>query len=362
MKKNKMTEFDIHLRQSRKLEHIHHCLQLTDGPKGTGLDDISLIHNCIPDLNLAMIDLQTAVAGIKLSSPIILNAITGGAHDVLDVNRQLAIVARICNIPIAVGSQTAAIEDAAVRETFCVVRQENPQGVVIANLGASANCEAARHAVEMIDANILQIHLNVAQELAMHEGDRDFQGYAEHIKAITSFVSVPVIAKEVGFGIAQEQAKQLVGLGISGIDIGGQGGTNFAAIETARSPHMHASFLDTWGIPTACSLVEVVNAVGSKIDIIASGGIRTAADIVKALALGANAVGIAAPCLRILSMQGLDALITYIKRLQHEVRCIMLLTGAQSIPALRTKPVLIGGQTAHWLYSRGINIEQFARR
>jgi isopentenyl-diphosphate delta-isomerase len=362
MNKNKATEFDVHVRQSRKLEHIHHCLQLTDGPQGTGMDDISLIHNCIPDLNLDTIDLQTDMAGIKLASPIILNAITGGARDVLEVNRQLAIAARVCNIPIAVGSQTAAIEDAAVQETFCVVRQENPQGVVIANLGASVNCEAAQYAVQMIDANALQIHLNVAQELAMHEGDRDFQEYAEHIKDIASSVTVPVIAKEVGFGIAKEQAKQLGGLGISAIDVGGQGGTNFAAIETARSPHTYASFLDTWGIPTACSLVEVATAVGSRIDIIASGGIRTAADIVKALALGANAVGIAAPCLRVLSMQGLEALIEYIRRLQHEVRCIMLLTGAQSIPALRAKPVLIGGRTAYWLINRGINIEQFAQR
>jgi len=349
-------------RQSRKLDHIAYSLKLSDGPGTTGLEDMMLVHNCLPELDLSDIDLRTSVAGLTFSCPIYLNAITGGARDVTDINRQLARAARACDIPMAVGSQAAALEDAAVRESFQVVRDEYPEGILLANISGGATVFEACEAVEMIKADALQIHLNAAQELAMREGDRTFRGCANNIGAIAAQVGVPVIAKEVGFGIAKEQAVQLVRLGAAAIDVGGSGGTNFACIEAARISDTIPSFLGLWGIPTAVSLIEVVTAVGGKTDVLASGGLRSALDLVKALSLGAKAVGIAAPCLQLLQNQGLEALIAYLSNLKFELRCIMLLTGAASITELQHKPLIITGFTEQWLKKRGIDTSCFANR
>lgn len=350
------------LRQSRKLDHISYSMKLNDGPGTTGLEDINLLHNCLPELDITDINLHTSVAGLPFSSPLFLNAITGGARDVTEINRKLAIAARTCNIPMAVGSQAAALEDTAVQESFQVVRQEYPDGILIANVGAGATLDDAYRAMEMIDADALQIHLNVAQELAMQEGDREFRGYAENIRTITTQLNRPVFVKEVGFGIAKEQAKQLQQLGVSAIDIGGSGGTNFARIETARTSDIPNAFLSSWGISTAASLIEVVTMVAEKTDVIASGGFRASEDVVKALSLGAKAVGIAGPCLQVLLTQGLEALIAYLSRLQFELRCVMLLTGSASVEELRNKPVIISGRTEQWLEKRGINTSLFSSR
>lgn len=326
------------------------------------MEDIQLLHNCLPGLNHADIDMRTSVAGLTFPCPLYLNAITGGAPDVAEINRKLAAAARICNMPIAVGSQAAGLEDSSVRESYTVVRDEYPDGLIMANVGGGASVEDAMRAVEMINADALQIHLNVAQELAMSEGDREFRRFEENVAAIAAGLRVPVIAKEVGFGIAREQARKLQLLGVSAIDIGGSGGTNFACIENARTGKEQQSFLHNWGIPTAVSLVEVITAVKNKTDVLASGGIRCSGDIVKALCLGAKAVGIAAPCLQLLLSQGVEALVDYLLSLKSEVMCMMLLTGSASVDELRQKPVIIMGRTERWLEKRGINTSAFAIR
>lgn len=360
MDNHKMSDAVV-LRQSRKLDHINLCLQASDGPGTTGFEDISLIHNCLPDLDLSSINLGTSAFGLNIS-PIILNALTGGTPDVTELNRQLAYAARVCDIPMAVGSQTAAIEDASVRESFAVVRKEHPSGIIIANVGANSTPQAAFKAVDMLKADALQIHLNVAQELAMPEGDRNFRGYANNIKQIVKTLTLPVIVKEVGFGMARQQVLELAAIGVAAIDVGGRGGTNFAAIEAARGLEPENGFLNSWGISTACSLIEAVTTCKANIDIIASGGIREASDIAKALALGATAVGIAAPYLQILISQGVDALISYIKKQQYGLQTMLLLTGADSIRSLQTKPVVITGYTSQWLQARGIDFSKFATR
>ena len=99
--------------------------------------------------------------------------------------------------------------------------------------------------------------------------------------------------KETGSGIAAEEAKKLEAAGVKAIDVGGVGGTSFAAVEYHRAGKEESqlqrflgeAFWD-WGIPTATSLVEITQTV--KIPVIASGGIRNGADIAKSLAFGAE--------------------------------------------------------------------------
>lgn len=349
------------LRQSRKLEHIKYSMLLEDGPAAAGFTDFHLVHNCLPDLAWSDIHVETAVAGIPLTQPIIINAITGGAEDVTSINRELAEFSSLTGAAMAVGSQYAAIEDPAVAASYKIVREVNPDGILFANLGAHATLDAARYAVEMIGAQAIQIHLNAGQEIIMSEGDRDFSGYLAQIEMIASHVDVPVIVKEVGCGIAHEQAKALSNIGIKAIDVGGTGGTNFLAIEAARSKlELNKDMLE-WGIPTAISAVETISTA-SPIDVIVSGGVRTPIDVVKALTIGGKAAGIAGPVLKILRQKGIEGAVSWYNDFITDIKRYMLLVGAGTLQDLHSTPIVITGFSREWLNLRGIDTIPFANR
>jgi isopentenyl-diphosphate Delta-isomerase len=338
-------------RQARKLEHLWHAVR--SELRSADFSDINLIHNCLPETALNALNLSTQVAGIALRHPLFINAITGGVEDAENINHELALAAHECGLAFAVGSQMAALENPLYVKTFKVVREACPNGVVFANIGAYATPDMARRAVDMVHADALQIHLNVPQELMMAEGDSDFRGYHKKIERIVSAVSVPVIAKEVGFGVAREQAAQLKEIGVAAIDVGGKGGTNFMHIEKRRAHLKTNDDLLDWGMPTAISLLEAA-AGAPGLDLIASGGINTGLLAAKSLALGAVAVGLAALPVKILLSEGREALVARIKDIEWELKTVMVMTGANSIAELRKAPVVITGKTREWLKERGI--------
>ncbi|HHY37145.1 MAG TPA: type 2 isopentenyl-diphosphate Delta-isomerase [Firmicutes bacterium] len=351
------------LRSARKLDHIKYALNLPPGPGTSGFADVHLIHRCLPELAWEEVETTTSLLGLSLSAPIIINAMTGGARDVTEINAALARVAAATGVGLAVGSQRAALEDPLLEETYRIVRKENPRGVILANVSAATRPEDARRAVEMIAADLLQVHLNPAQELVMPEGERDFRGLGDNIGAIVAAVPVPVIVKEVGCGIAAEDALALVETGCKGIDIGGRGGTNFIAIEQARRQGSLGQGLVEWGIPTAVSLVEVAACLKNRdVILIASGGLKSSTDIAKALALGARAVGIAGHFLRLLVQEGEERLREEILVLIKELKMLLLLTGKRTPAALAGAPVVVTGATAAWLKARGISVEDLASR
>lgn len=349
------------MRQSRKLDHLKYSLALADGPGTNSFADFSLVHNCLPDIASADVDLATAVAGIPLRHPFIINAITGGAADVTGVNAQLAELAKRTGAAMAVGSQYAALMDPAVCESYQIVRRVNPDGVLFANLGAHVTPDEALRAIGMIGADAIQIHLNAAQELAMAEGDRDFTGYLANIAAIAAVSPVPVIAKEVGSGVAREQAAALAKAGVRAIDVGGAGGTNFIAIEAARNSVDLPRETLSWGIPTAVSAVETASVLPPSVDLIVSGGIRSPLDAVKALAVGGRAVAVATPAVRMLQENGLAAAVAWFESFLGEMRRFMVLVGARSVPGLAAVPLVITGHSREWLTQRGIDTARFAR-
>ncbi|QGT99842.1 Isopentenyl-diphosphate delta-isomerase, FMN-dependent [Candidatus Syntrophocurvum alkaliphilum] len=261
---------------------------------------------------------------------------------------------------MAVGSQTIGIDDHNVRDSFTVVREKNPDGIVLANVSAGVNPDIALEAIEMIGADGLQLHFNVPQELAMPEGDRNFKGTLKNIETIVSKSNVPIIAKEVGFGFSANSVNKLYNSGINIFDIGGKGGTNFINIEDQRKG-MFMGELDDWGIPTACSLAEIVD-LNYPIQIIASGGIRTAYDAAKALAIGADLVGIASPFLKILLQQGVDELSSFVDSNIYKLKAVTLMTGAKNIKEIKTKPVIITKDTAEWLSLRGVDPYQWSKK
>ncbi|UUZ94405.1 type 2 isopentenyl-diphosphate Delta-isomerase [Paenibacillus sp. P25] len=351
------------MRISRKMEHIHHALRLgQSGDQGFG--DIKLIPNSLPCTASEQISLHTRIGELNLSSPILINAMTGGAQETEEINRELAVAARETGLAMAVGSQMSALKNPETVPSYKIVRKMNPDGLVFANLGSEASVEQAQRAVDMLRADALQIHLNVMQELIMPEGDRDFRGMLDRIEAIVREAGVPVIVKEVGFGMSREDASRSLETGVRILDVGGAGGTNFAAIENARRDRP-MDWLNDWGCKTGIALLEVLDAAdrqGDQVSVIASGGIAGSLDICKALTLGASAAGMAGAMLRVLRGEGTGALISYIGRLHEELILLMTALGSKNIGELRSRPVIISGETAEWCALRGIDLASYARR
>lgn len=350
------------MRQSRKIDHINYALATPDQPQA-GFHDVSLLHRSLPELSWDDIDTGCTFLGKKLAAPLMINAMTGGHPDVMEINRSLAKVARRAGVAIALGSQRAALEDPRVANTFQVVRAENPTGVVIANLSAHCTVAEAQQAVDMLAADALQLHVNVPQELAMGEGDRQFTGLVANISQISRQLKVPVIVKEVGFGMSMETVIQIHRTGVDIIDISGRGGTNFIAIEEQRNQQISKLGPDIhqWGLTTVVSLIESQQP-NLPMTVIASGGVRTPYDIAKALALGADLVGISRPFLQILLEKGEEELFHHIDQLIIGLRKIMLMCGAKDVGGLRSVPAIITGTTAEWLTARGVDISRYARR
>jgi isopentenyl-diphosphate delta-isomerase len=348
------------VRPSRKLEHLRYSLLLHDGPVDNGFADFTLIHNCLPDISWDDLNLSCSIAGIPMKHPIIVNAITGGGMDVLDVNARLAEFSRITGTVMALGSQYSAFENPEVQDSYKIVNKLNPNGDIIANLGAHATVEQAKKAVEMVGAKALQIHLNAAQELFMTEGDRQFSGYLKNIDTICSRLHVPVIVKEVGFGIAKEQALKLIAVGVKAIDVGGAGGTNFVAIESARSGINVSQDALAWGIPTAVSAVEVSSVLSPHVDLIVSGGIRTPLEVIKSLAIGGQAVGIAGPIIRLICENSMDVAVNWFNNFLNELKQYMLLLGAKNLKNLIATPMIITGRSREWLTARKIDINKYS--
>ncbi len=239
------------------------------------------------------------------------------------------------------------------------MRDTAPSTFIIGNIGAP-QIEYAEEAASMMDLDALAIHLNPLQEAIQPEGDVDASNQLYSIKEIIKTLDIPVIAKETGAGVNREDAINLADSGAAAIDVAGAGGTSWAAVETYRSKDssMGNLFWD-WGIPTSVSTVEVLQSVN--IPVISSGGIRSGLDAVKALALGADAVGLALPVLKEAYI-GYEAVKNKIMKFIEELKVAMYLVGASDITDLRKSDLLIMGKTREWLELRGISTEKYARR
>ncbi|HFL3828459.1 TPA: type 2 isopentenyl-diphosphate Delta-isomerase [Clostridioides difficile] len=330
------------IRKDRKKEHIDYYLKSTY-ENNTLFHDVYIEHNSLPELNLDEIDTNTEFLGKIVEYPIMINAITGGTEFSREINRALSKIARKYNIPMAVGSQTIALRDKKNHESFKIVREIiGEDGVVVANLNAHASLEEVKYAIDILDADGIQLHLNPAQELVMKEGDRNFRGILDNIENIISKTEKTVIIKEVGFGISRNVAQRLYNIGVNHIDVSGIGGTNFIEIEDRRNDEIDFYDIYSWGIPTALSLIQC-RSIAEDIILISSGGIRTSLDIVKSLCIGADLVGISGEILKHLVEGGYKEADKYIKDLIYKVKIIMLLTGSKNIEELKKTPYKLKG-------------------
>ncbi|NLY09529.1 MAG: type 2 isopentenyl-diphosphate Delta-isomerase [Tissierellia bacterium] len=330
------------MRQFRKQEHIENFLK-SSFRGNTLLDQIFIDHQSLPGVSLDDVDLKTEFLGKTASAPILINAITGGSDFSKTINNALANIAHEFNIPMAVGSQTIALETPSTIESFSIVRRNNPNGIILSNLNGNSTIDDVKKAVEMIGADGIQIHLNVPQELSMAEGDKDFRYIAENISKIVEASTVPVMVKEVGFGMSTKAIKELYDIGIRIVDISGYGGTNFMEIENMRNPHLDTKQLYRWGIPTALSLLEASQLELPDLKLIASGGVASGLDIFHSLVLGASMAGICGELLRYVIHGGPEQARNYINNLVEQLKRLMVLVGSTNVEQLHSVPFRITG-------------------
>lgn len=322
------------LRLKRKIDHIALALKQQGQSYMSGFSQVDLLHNCITEVGYNHVSLSTNFLNKDISYPIIINAITGGPKLATNINIKLAQLAKELSIPMAVGSQTIALKDSNYKPSFSAIRRVNPKGIFIANLSAKSNVDSVCQAVDMLQADAIQLHLNPAQEMVMHEGDREFSGLMENIVHIKEKLYVPIIIKEVGCGISYSAALELKKIGIKIIDIAGLGGTNFTSIEGMRKKYQPIDpGLYSWGIPTAYSLAQV-SAI-KDLSIIAGGGINRPLDIVKALSMGADYVSMAGLFLNLSHNNTLKESLKYLEKFIKEIKIFTALTGAKDISSLR---------------------------
>ncbi|MGB8234029.1 MAG: type 2 isopentenyl-diphosphate Delta-isomerase [Methanobacterium sp.] len=345
---------------NRKLEHLLLCKNCNvEYRKKTGFDEIELVHKALPEVNMEDIDISIDILDKKLDSPFIISAMTGGHPAALTINRELAKAVNTLNIGMGVGSQRAGVENPELTPTYSIVREEAPSAFLIGNIGCQ-QIELAQKSVEMIKADALAVHLNPLQEAIQPGGDVNASGHIKAVEEISKTLEVPVIAKETGAGINAQDALTLENAGVGAIDIAGAGGTSWAAVETYRAKdRTMGNIFWNWGIPTAVSTVEVCQSV--EIPVISSGGIRTGLDAAKALALGADAVGVALPLLKE-AYTGHQAVINKINKFNEELRVAMFLVGASNIAELKKSALIIKGDTREWLTERGFDTKKYARR
>ena len=350
---------DLEVIKRRKKEGIEIPLRhnVQARTNSTYFEDIKFVHNALPELDYSEIETSTNFLGHNFSAPIIIDSMTGGTPEALQINSRLGKLAERYGLGMGLGSQRAGLCSEDLAETYAVARKNAPNAFLIANIGAAQlakglSMEDIRRILKMIKANALVIHLNPLQELIQPEGEPKYRGVLNKISELASQLEVPIIVKEVGAGISREVARRLELAGVSGINVAGAGGTSWAGVEKLRAENQKDKlkvrlgelFWD-WGIPTAASIIEVKHGA-PRVKLVASGGIRNGLEIAKALALGADMCGMAYPFLRKASVSQ-QALFEFANMIIEELKSTMFLVGAKNIQELKSSRYILTGYLAN---------------
>ncbi len=334
--------------RQRKADHIK--INLAEDVRSgitTGLEDFYFIHQALPELNLEDVDTSSMLFGKELHCPVLVSSMTGGTRQAGTINRRLAEAAQEAHIAMGLGSQRAALEDPGQAKSF-QVRKYAPDVLLFANLGAvqlnyGYGIEQCRRAVDMIQADALCLHLNPLQEAVQSGGDTNFAGLARQIEEICKKSAVPVIVKEVGWGISEHTARLLSNCGVAAIDVAGAGGTSWSQVEMYRAPDdftrsLAATFVG-WGIRTADTLQMVRKAAPETI-VFGSGGIRDGLDIAKCIALGASLGGMASPFLKAAAVS-VEKAKEFVQLTKRQIQVTMFACGAATLEDLRSGKLIL---------------------
>ncbi len=339
--------------EKRKDDHLRLCAEEeVESRSGTLLDEVHLLHDALPELSLAEIDPSVEILGRRLAVPLMISGMTGGTERAKRCNRAFARAAQEAGLAMGVGSQRPMLESPELVSTYRV-REVAPDVLLFANIGIvqarDSGPARVRELADAIEADAICLHLNAAQELVQDEGDRDFRGCLDTIATIVSRQTRPVIVKETGCGLAPRTLRRLAEAGVHWVDVAGAGGTSWPGVESFRGSdrqRLLGGHLHDWGVPTAAS---VVYARRAGLRTIASGGLRSPVDVLRALALGASLCGMALPFLRGFHEGGESGVVDTAAGLVEGVRALMLLAGVRRIGDVEKVPLVIGPQLRAWI-------------
>lgn len=346
--------------QSRKSDHLELAAKGNVGfrRKTNLFECVELVHEPLPELCLDEIDLRATVLGKQLRSPLLIAGMTGGTARAGEINRALAAIADKRGIAFGLGSQRPMLTRVDAADSYRV-REVAPNVLLLGNIGvvqaAQLDTDAVRRLVTDVGVDAQCVHLNPAMEAVQPEGDRDFRGAEATLERLRNELGIPVIAKETGCGIGLQTARRLRQRGIEHVDVSGAGGTSWVAVETQRASAGQRAlgelFWD-WGIPTAASVLAT-SSCGFE-TVIATGGMKDGLQAAKAIALGAQLVGIARPVLQVYETGGETAVDRYLTQVEAELRTAMLLVGAADLCALSSAPRWLRGDLQRWAQTWGI--------
>jgi isopentenyl-diphosphate Delta-isomerase len=323
---------------------------------GTLLDSVHLIHNALPEVDFGNINLGTPFFGKRLSAPLMITSMTGGAERAESLNRDLASVAQDKGIAFAVGSQRVMFRYPETVSDFAV-REYIPDGVLLGNVGAVQLIEYSSDEVaelaKRIEADALCVHLNPAQELVQKEGNRIFTGLLDGIARLMDKMDGRILVKETGAGLSKDVLKRLRFIGVEYIDVAGAGGTSWTKVESYRSSNeeliQSGKTFSDWGIPTAASLAWAKKEFSDSATIVASGGIENGLDVARAIVLGADIAGFARSVLKSYMDSGIDGAANYIDIVVHELKVALNLTGSKDLASFKNAEFKISGQLRDWM-------------
>jgi isopentenyl-diphosphate delta-isomerase len=332
----------------RKADHIRINLTRDVSGKGiqTGLDAYRFAHCALPEIDLDDVDIQGELLSHRLAVPLMISSMTGGTEESARINQTLARAAQAHGLAMGIGSGRALLEDYKTLPSFNI-RYLAPDVPLFANLGAvqlnyGYTSQQCLELVERTESNGLILHLNPLQEAVQPEGNTRFMGLLKRIADVCTALPVPVIVKEVGWGLSAQVVEKLHDAGVAAVDVAGAGGTSWSEVEKYRGDDVQrlvAQAFADWGIPTAEALIDARRAVPNQ-TIIASGGIRDGVDAAKCVALGADIVGIARPLLKA-AVESAEELDVFIETFKKQLKITMFCVGAQRLTDLRQPGKLI---------------------
>ncbi len=342
----------------RKEEHVNIVLGNDVTSPYNYWDDVELVHNSLPEIDFDIIDTEIRLLRKMLRYPLVITGMTGGYDGGEKINRALATLSSEFNIGLGVGSERGALLSNDLKKSYsCIKDYDIP--IKIANIGApqlvdqkdkkALSDDDISMLVDLINADVVAIHLNYLQEVVQPEGDLNSTGCIDRIEQISK--KFPTIVKETGAGISRQVALLLRKTKIMGIDTSGKGGTSFAKVEKYRAyendseRYSLGNLFGSWGVPAP---ISIINGKLAEKEIIGSGGIRNGLDAAKAISMGADAAGFARAILQEV-VKGDEYARQYLNGFIKELKVSMYLTGSKNIDMLKRSEHIIKGECSQWI-------------
>jgi isopentenyl-diphosphate delta-isomerase len=329
--------------ESRKRDHIDLALmQSNQTTELNKLDSLILRHDAMPDFDFNEINISGLRFNKITKTPFLVSSMTAGHNDALHINNNLMQAAVKSGWEMGVGSQRRELTDDLAKKEWQILRKNNPNVVLYANLGISqlisSNIDNIHKIIDIINANGIIIHCNPLQECIQPEGTPFFKGSWHVLESLKKKLDVPVIVKETGCGFSLKTLQRFKDIGVDAVDVSGLGGTHWGRIEGHRadenSIHKKASVaFKNWGIDTVTSVMNAAS-LQAKFEIWGSGGVRHGLDAAKLIALGATTVGFAKPLLKA-ALISAEKVFDEMQSIEYELKVAMFCTGSRELSNLK---------------------------